>query len=131
MNAFRHLLSAQYIHIGGMIVLASLALFHAGIAPVMFKELSGRFIWYIATDLGVMTLIFLNVAATYVPTEVRTPWTLCHVANGFGVALGILNFMAVPEPINILVMVGYGLLAGGGQALDDRSLSHAIVKKMR
>ncbi|MDX2144897.1 MAG: hypothetical protein SFV19_16190 [Rhodospirillaceae bacterium] len=101
------------LQVAGMCILFALMLFHAALAPVMFKELSGRLVWYVSTDLSVVFLIFLNLAVAYGAAESRTPWRLCHTANGLGVALGILNLAAVPEPINIPVLIGFLALAIG------------------
>ncbi|MBL8645296.1 MAG: hypothetical protein JNK21_15295 [Rhodospirillaceae bacterium] len=130
MNVLTSLISAAYVHISGMIVLGCLTLFHAAIAPVMFDELSGRLVWYIATDLSVIFLVFLNAAVTYVPFTTRRPWTLCHIANVLGVALGALNLAAVPEPINILVLAGYIALTVGAACRDEQSALRKLIAAM-
>jgi hypothetical protein len=115
---------ARYVHITAMFTLGALAVFHLMIAPAMFDELSGRLIWYIATDFGVMCLIFLNFVVRYVPPSESLPWLLCHTANGSGVALGVINLIAVPEPINIAVLAAYAALAVGAYRPQDVVVSH-------
>ena len=113
-----------------MVTLVGLMVFHLAIAPVMFDELSGRLIWYLSTDLSVVFLIFLNSSAISVPVSHRKPWVLAHAANALGVALGVLNFVAVPEPINVVVVMAYAALFMGAILRDAESPVRRLLLKM-
>jgi hypothetical protein len=115
------LLVAKYAHITALMVLGCLGLFHLMIAPVMFDELSGRLIWYLSTDLGSLSLIVLNLVITHVPAGQRLPWRLCHVVNALSAGLGVVNLLAVPEPINIVVLLTYVTIAAA-LAVRDTAL---------
>lgn len=116
------LISATHIHGAGLVTLGSLMLFHLAIAPVMFTELSGRAIWYLSTDLCVVFLIFLNVVATATPVASRKPWVLCHIANALALGVGgVLNLIAVRDPINILVLAAYIAVLAGALGRDQES----------
>jgi hypothetical protein len=121
MRSVTRYFSPANIHIVGMVTLAGLMMFHLAIAPVMFDELSGRLIWYLSTDLSVIFLLFLNSSAVSVPVSHRKPWVLAHIANGFGVGIGVLNLIAVPEPINIVVVTAYIALFTGAVLRDAES----------
>lgn len=106
-------LSWRVIHTGGLIIIGSLMVFHIALTPVIFKQLSGTLIWYIGIDLCRAFQIMLNLAAVSVAPEHRTPWRLAHVANALCIGLDVLNFAAVPEPINVLVILGTLMIAAG------------------
>jgi hypothetical protein len=112
--------AARFSHLSGMVLLASLGLFHISITPFMFNELSGRLVWYLATDFAVLLLLFLNVAVLYMTTPARVPWRLCHIANILGVALGVFNLVAVPVSVNIVVLMAYVLTAVGAYLRDQQ-----------
>jgi hypothetical protein len=109
------------VHGLAMTTLLALMLFHAALAPVMFQELSGQLVWYVATDLAVLYLVFLNVTVIRMSTPNRLPWTLCHAANALGVALGVFNLISVDDPINIVVLAAYAALAVGAWGRDGGS----------
>ena len=109
---------ARVVHLSGMVLLASLALLHISITPFMFKELSGRLVWYVATDFSVLLLLFLNVTVLYIEGPTRVPWRICHIANILGVALGILQMMSVSDPVNVIVLIAYVLVAVGAYVRD-------------
>ncbi|MSO98425.1 MAG: hypothetical protein EXR11_09450 [Rhodospirillaceae bacterium] len=110
--------TARMVHLSGLVLLASLALFHISITPFMFNELSGRLVWYLSTDFSVLLLLFLNVAVLYIEGPTRVPWRFCHIANAIGVALGILQMVSVNDPINVIVLIAYILVAVGAYLRD-------------
>jgi hypothetical protein len=110
-----------------MCILFVLDLFHAAIAPIMFKALSGQLVWYVATDLGNVYFLFLNIAVTSMSITDRIPWRLCHAANGLGVGLGVFNLIAVDDPINIVVLIAYCLIAVGAHG-RDRGSSNVLAR---
>lgn len=131
MKAVSGLISASNVHVAGMVMLGCLMAFHLAIAPVMFTELSGRLVWYLSTDLSVLFLIFLNAGASVTPFATRKPWVLCHIANALGLAVGgVLNIIAVSDPINIVVLAAYIMLLVGGLSRDEQSFVRRMARTL-
>lgn len=124
-SVLQRIFNGRVIHLGGLIVIGSLALFHFSIAPVMFKELSGPLVWYVGIDLCRAFQIFLNAAALSVDPVNRMPWRLAHIANVLCVALDTLNLASVADPINVVVLIATGMIAVGLALRDPYSIFKA------